>query len=277
MGFTVITLASLLVTNFVAQSVDKRLQGADRALGQSRFADYPRSAVRGEFRPNPTFWLKDVDFSCASPWNSDRGQLKAGTLISKRHIIFAKHFPIAKGTRIVFVGMDGGVCPLYVDAVKEIDRSDIAIGLLNAEVTPGITPAKILPADYANFIGDGSGLPTVSFTQGEKAYVNDLNAISTNALSRYMTSRKPTDSRRMQFRDRLIVGDSGNPVFLIVGNAPILLYCLKTGGAGGGPAIHRYRFEIQQVMDELCPGYKLESFDFSKVVRGLPLTYSIAL
>lgn len=259
---------AVCATNIVAQSVDKRLQGADRALGQSRFANYPRSATRGEFRPNSAFWLKDVDFSCASPWNSDRGQLKAGTLISKRHIIFAKHFPIEKGSRIVFIGTDGSICPLYVDAVKEIDQSDIAIGLLNAEVTPGVSPAKILPTDYAKYIGNGNGLPTVSFTQGEKACVNDLNAIATNAVSRYMTSRKPTDSRRIQFRDKLIIGDSGNPVFLIVGNEPILLYCLKTGGAGGGPAIHRYRNEIQQAMDELCPGYKLEEFDFSKIAGG---------
>lgn len=143
------------------------------------------------------------------------------------------------------------------------------VGLLDYEVTPNVHPAKILPVDYEKWIGDGSGLPTVTLTQTEKAYVNDLNPIPTNAVSRYMTSHRPTDSRRSQFRDQLIVGDSGNPVFLIVGNEPVLLYCLKTGGAGGGPAIHRYRYEIQQAMDELCPGYKLESFDFSKVGSGI--------
>ena len=262
---SLIVATALCVTNIITQSVDGRLQDADRILGRSRFVNYPQSATRDECRANPGFWLKDVDLSCASPWNSDRGRLKAGTLISKRHIIFAKHFPMAVGTRILFATTDGGVCPCRIAATKAIDGSDIMVGSLDYEVTPNVHPAKILPVDYEKWIGDGAGLPTVTLTQTEKAYVNDLCPIPTNVVLRYMSSRSPTESRRAQFRDKLIVGDSGNPVFLIVGTEPVLLYCLKTGGAGGGPAIHRYRFEIQQAMDELCPGYKLESFDFSKL------------
>ena len=265
MGMCLIAATALCVTNIITQSVDGRLQDADRVRGKSRFVNYPQSATRDAFCANAGFWLKDVDFSCASPWNSDRGRCKAGTLISKRHVIFAKHFPMAVGTRILFATTDGGVCPCRIAATKAIDGSDIMVGSLDYEVTPNVHPAKILPVDYEKWIGDGAGLPTITLTQTEKAYVNDLNSISTNAVSRYMTSRCPTDSRRLQFRDKLIVGDSGNPVFLIVGTEPVLLYCLKTGGAGGGPAIHRYRFEIQQAMDELCPGYKLEPFDFSKL------------
>ena len=62
-------------------------------------------------------------------------------------------------------------------------------------------------------------------------------------------------------------GDSGNPAFLIVDNQPILLYCLFRGGYGSGPALHLYRREIQAAMDELCPGYTLETFDFASVGR----------
>ena len=61
--------------------------------------------------------------------------------------------------------------------------------------------------------------------------------------------------------------DSGNPAFLLVGNEPILLYCLYSGGVGHGPAIHLYAKEVQKAMDELCPSYKLESFDFSKALH----------
>ena len=31
--------------------------------------------------------------------------------------------------------------------------------------------------------------------------------------------------------------------------------------------MHLFRNEIQTVMDELCPGYKLEEFDFAAVGR----------
>ena len=119
--------------------------------------------------------------------------------------------------------------------------------------------------DYEKWIGDGAGLPTVTLTQREKALVNDLTRISTNSFVRGMCCRKPESGLRGKFWDKLVLGDSGNPVFLLVGNEPILLFCVTLGGAGAGPAVHKFRFEIQQVMDELCPGYKLESFDFSKV------------
>ena len=56
--------------------------------------------------------------------------------------------------------------------------------------------------------------------------------------------------------------------FLLIGNEPILLYCLHTGGVGHGPSVFHHRKEIQQAMDELCPGYKLEAFDFGALKRN---------
>ena len=258
-------VASLLLTNVISGSVDSRLQKGEFV---SRFVGYAQNAPRDKYVPNPKFWAKDVDLSCASPWNSDRGRLKAGTLVSKRHIVFAKHFPIANGSRIVFVDNEGHHCPCRMIASAEVPNSDIKVGLLDYEVTPNIHPVKILPIDYEKYIGNGEGLPVVTLTQNEKACVTDLVAIQTNATSKAFFSRVPTDPTRARFREKIIVGDSGNPAFLIVGSEPILIGCLKMGGTGAGPAIHKFRFEVQCVMDELCPGYKLESFDFSKVVEA---------
>ena len=66
----------------------------------------------------------------------------------------------------------------------------------------------------------------------------------------------------MPFRDRLIGGDSGNPAFLLINDQPILIYCLTGGWSGSGDGLHFYQDKIQSLMDELCPGYKLEIFDF---------------
>lgn len=252
----------------IAEGIDSRLRIADPQTSLSRFVGYPGDAKRDVFRPNTNFWARGIDFSCASPWNSDRGQLKAGTLVSKRHVVFAKHFPIAPGSRIVFVTTDGGICPCRIKATKPLERGDIVVGALDYEVTPNVHPAKILPLDYEKWIGNGKGLPTVTLTQREQAYVNDLGAIQTNAAIRAITSRVPLDDLRAKFSGKLITGDSGNPAFLVVGNEPILLYCVTMGGPGTGTAIHRNREAIQQAMDELCPGYKLESFDFSKVAEA---------
>ena len=135
------------------------------------------------------------------------------------------------------------------------------IGALDYEVTPNIHPAKILPDDYAKYIGDGKGLPIVTFNQREQAYLSQLNCITSNHVSNVSA----TNGNWKALGGKIIVGDSGNPAFLLIGNEPILLYCLHTGGVGHGPSVFHHRKEIQQAMDDLCPGYKLEAFDFSKV------------
>ena len=269
-------VAGLLpLQQLAVESVEERIGRSDPKTCMDRFLNYPpnpaianaylpSSIVPHPFTPNPEFWLKDVDFSCVSPWNSGGGRLRAGTAISKRHIVFAKHFPLWKGVRIVFVGDDGGVCPCNIEAVKDIKDSDIMIGSLNAELTPNIHPAKILPDNYKKYLDYGVELPIVTFNQHEQASLMECGCISTNRFRKmgcYNTKRETWKP----FWRKLVVGDSGNPAFLLIGKDPILVYCVTHGGGGAGFAVHRYRREIQAAMDELCPGYKLEEFDFSQV------------
>lgn len=258
--------AALSAAEVAAQSVDSRIAADCSSAHLSRFTAISTSFWSGDpiFKPNTNFWLRGVDFSCASPWNTAGRNCRAGVAISKRHIIFAKHFPISAGTRIFFVGEDGGVCPCGVDATRTVaDKCDIMIGLLNAEVTPNIHPAKILPGDYEKYIGNCSGLPVVTFNQREEAYVTELISIRTNTLFRTISSHKPFTKKREHFKQVNENGDSGKPTFLIFNNEPILLYCQL--GANSGPGVHLFRKEIQKAMDALCPGYKLEEFDFARL------------
>lgn len=261
--------AALPVVDAATDGLARRIAEADPTAGLARFSDYPpskgklgfpRCLLEKPFPPNEKFWLKGVDFSCASPWNDECGALRAGTLISRRHVIFAKHFPLWKGVRILFVDDDGGVCPCRIEATKALDKCDIAVGLLDYEVTPNIRPAKILPENYASYIGDGKGLPVVTFNQRERALLSQVRCIATNGIS-HVTA---TNAIWKAFGGKIGIGDSGNPAFLLVGNEPILLYCLYSGGLGHGPSVFQYRREIQKAMDELCPGYTLEPFDFSR-------------
>ena len=99
----IILAGALLVFDFATNSIAQRIAGSDPAVSLSRFADYPPSKGKlgfprclweKPFPANEKFWLKGVNFSCASPWSDESGTVRAGTLISKRHIIFAKHFPL---------------------------------------------------------------------------------------------------------------------------------------------------------------------------------------
>ena len=262
-----IAVSALPVFDFATNSIAQRIVGVDPAVCLSKFSDYPpskgklgfpRCLFENPFPPNPDFWLRDVDFSCASPWSDETGPVRAGTLISRRHVIFAKHFPLWKGVRILFVDREGEVCPCRIEATKTLEKCDIAIGLLDYEVTPNIRPAKILPENFAEQIGDGKGLPIVTFNQGERAFLSECRGITTNRVM----NGASTNANWKALGDKIVVGDSGNPAFLLIGKEPILLYCLLSGGVGHGPAIHCHRREIQKAMDELYPGYKLESFDF---------------
>ena len=267
---------ALQVFDYATNCIAERIAGADPAVCLSRFVDYPPSKGRLGFprclweKPFPTnkkFWLKDVDFSCVSPWNDSCGAQRAGTLISKRHIILAKHFPLWKGVRIVFVDGDGAICPCRVEATKPLKSCDILIGLLDYEVTPNIHPVKILPEDYAKFIGRGKGLPVVTFNQREQVFLSRLDGISTNENIKLVCNVSATNQHWRVLGGNIVGGDSGKPAFLLIGNEPILLYCLLSGGPGLGPSVFHFRKEIQKAMDELCPGYKLEEFDFAALER----------
>ena len=263
-------IAATSILQMATEFIDERLSKANPTNSLGRFVGYPIGAQKDRFSFNPKFWAKGVDFSCVSPWNDTSGKLKAGTAISRRHIVFASHFSLQEGDRMTFIGEDGEVCPVGIKETKAIRKTDISIGLLDYELTPNIKPAKILPADYPRHIGTGKGLPVVTFNQDQQAFITELDALSTNINSQcsYLgNSHAPNDGRWSLFRKKIVVGDSGNPAFLLIGNEPILLYCLKFGGCGAGPLIHDFRKDIQAAMDELCPGYKLECFDFSKVVN----------
>lgn len=265
-----VLMSILPLYDFATNSLAARICGTDPAVCLSRFLEYPPSKGRLGFprclfeKPFPVnthFWLNDVDFSCVSPWSDNCGSLRAGTAISKRHVIFAKHFPLWSGVRILFVGFDGEICPCRIKATLPLDWCDIMIGLLDYELTPNIHPAKILPENFAQHIGDGKGLPIVTFNQREQALLSCLNGITSNGVFNVASTRETWKA----LGGEIVSGDSGNPAFMLIGNQPILLYCLFNGGVGHGPSIFHFRREIQKAMDELCPGYKLESFDFSKL------------
>ena len=260
---TVLLAVSPLLDESV-RFVNTRLEKAEPSASIGRFLNYPANAARECFVPNPEFWLKGVDFSCASTWNGAGGKTRAGTAISKRHIIFSGHFPLWTGVRILFVGEDGGVCPCTVKATQTVGNSDIVIGLLDAELTPNIRPAKVLPEDFGKHIGDGGTFPVVTFNQDRKALLTELVHLHEAGAMKSAFTIEPFREKWREFRVPLVVGDSGCPAFILIGGEPVLIYCVKVGGCGHGPAIHAYRTEIQGAMDALCPGYRLETFDFRR-------------
>jgi hypothetical protein len=205
---------------------------------------------------NTACWCADMDLTCLSPWNSDGGNNKAGTLISPRHILFAKHYRIATGATIRFVTADNQVVERTMTTRQDVADADLCLGLLDSDVPSTIGFARVLPADILDYMpGAAHRVAGLLLDQEEKALVGDLTAQSFNSFA------TPTDPQRLAFNEEIIGGDSGNPAFLLIdtgnGVEPVLATTWTGGGGGSGPNISALHDEINAAMTTLGGGYQL--------------------
>ena len=244
-----------------AKSIDDRIRSKNKTGAVAVYNDYQLSALTN---PNTNCWAYEIDFSCASPWNSANGSLRAGTLISPRHVLQAAHYASPIGTRFYFRGTDNQIYSAVSLATNHIADVDFTLSLLDEEVTNVVTVAKILPPDFGDFIKTGKGLPMLMLDYSEHAIVTDFAGCDSNSCN--ADGIVPISVDRSRFFEEVVIGDSGDPKFLVCGNEVILICTLLTYGSGCsgfGPFTTYYARQLQNSMDELCPGYQLQVFDFS--------------
>ena len=58
-------------------------------------------------------------------------------------------------------------------------------------------------------------------------------------------------------------GDSGNPMFIIINNQPVLLTVWTTGVSGSGTSVTAFKDDINYMMNSLGGGYQLDEIDLS--------------
>lgn len=73
----------------------------------------------------------------------------------------------------------------------------------------------------------------------------------------------PTSIRYPYFETK-IVGDSGNPVFLVVEGEVVLMFVFTYGGSGGGTSITYHYDAINAIIKRCGSGYHLTPVDLSK-------------
>lgn len=135
------------------------------------------------------------------------------------------------------------------------------MGVLDSPLPSTITPAKVLPADYATWI-DPIGLPVICFDQEEKATIANLADLTVTAV----WIDEPATEPRRDFYELPVSGDSGNPCFLIVGGQTVLLGCLLFPGMC--PSLHgTWRSGVEQAIISLGGTGSLTDVSFDTVVR----------
>jgi len=167
-------------------------------------------------------WTRTMDMSGVSFDNT-----RTATLITPRHVVMAKHYSRNPAEKVIFHDREG----------KRIERTligispaagDVTVGLLN-EPLPENYHRYSLPATNSN-IRKLIGKPVVVSDQKRSLFVHLINRIGGGSIA-FRHDEKETYG----WEKNLVVGDSGNPTFLIAGKELILIETHTTGGPGAGP------------------------------------------
>ena len=268
------------VLSIMARSIDDRLKATVASNAKCKFENYRSNGYNHTFLKNPNFWAIDVDTTCASVWNNFAwpGEFrKAGTLISRRHMVFANHFPAEVNKLVWFVGTDGNVYSNTIVNTKTIIGTDIQIALLATDTDEHVSPAMILPKDFAGYMNTGKGLPVLAFDYDEQGIVyeieTDLPIADSQQGERTVSTGIPASNHRILYHENVVVGDSGNPCFLLFGTNAVFLGAAHTGNHSVAtdmyegscfPFVTYYAEQIQDAMDALCPGYLLHYLDLNE-------------
>ena len=265
-----------------SRAIDDRIRDVDPTTAIPRFVNYFVNGTNGIFQLNTNFWARDLDLSCVNVWhNGTNPGTKAATLITRKHVVLANHW--YNGNKgYTFCDTNGQVC------VRSLLKSypisdDLRLGCLNEALPESFKPAQIPATNIVHYITTGKYLPTLCLNQEKGASVAELITIDTETTSdrgiHYQhygctSQTNLVSAQRCNVRGATVDGNSGCPVFVVVGDELVLLFSKHLGQKGGetwrrywGPVLP-FRLEaIQRKIDEWegpdASQYQVESFDFS--------------
>lgn len=210
---------------------------------------------------NTGCWCNGIvqQLTCMSPWNSSGSNTRAGTVISPRHIIFANHYQIGAGATVRFVTADNQVVSRTMTGSLQA-YSDLQVGILDSDLPSSISFCKVAPPNLASYIAVDAmvyslQVPSMGTDQEEKALISVMRSNCSFA--------QPSIAAFTPYYEEKIVGDSGNPAFLIINGELMLLTTWWYGGGGSGPSVYSHNVEINAAMATLGGGYQVTPMDLS--------------
>jgi len=220
---------------------------------------------------NTSAWVAAIDWTGVSPWNSNGSNRKAGTAVTEKHLIHAWHsgYTPPSGT-IRFILADNTIVDRQIVARAQVGTTDIGITELDTALPSGVKKYKVLPDDWADYfaVENLRGTLCVAFDQEEKALARQITRLveSTGPTSAYHTTTEglpnDTDNDYGALTEVLVGGDSGNPLFLLLDDEPILLGCHFT--AGGVPLLSNHITAINAAIDAMgSTGLTITEVDLS--------------
>ncbi len=165
-------------------------------------------------------WTSQFDLTGVS-WNHPT----TATLIAPQYVVMAAHFQRSPHIPVMFHDKKGNPHERYIVATQSIAGTDVAIGKLNMTVPPEVKRYRFVNAADAIV-----GKPVIVTDQTMTLSVHRIDAIS-GAHIRFTN----IPDLHPIYQRNLVVGDSGNPTFLLKNGELLLVETHTTGGPGAGP------------------------------------------
>lgn len=162
-------------------SMNTLISSNSASAAKARFSS--RNTGTHTFTRNESFWGIGLNgLSAISPNNSRNQNRRAGTALTRRHIICAAHFPLSVGDTVDFVEDGGGAAvattrtivqakmhPLYAGQSGNYCY-DIQICLLDSDLPAGIDFMEVMPSNSGDYTGQYSWMGTgmCQFDQEQK-------------------------------------------------------------------------------------------------------------
>jgi hypothetical protein len=224
------------------------------SVSQTMFSVYDNASKTYTYDPASLNAKVGGKLSCVAAWNSStNGRQKAGTLITRKHAWYADHYLPGVGSTVRFVKLDGTVVERTIVRQTQVaGMVDCNIATLNEPIND-IEPARLFdPAEFP------SKFPTYWSKAADRVWDEDILAAMVPAFtldqqrSRTRTLlwnlvSSPVDRTQCAYTlapsqpnpaPLAVAGDSGSPVFAILGTGePVLLSVTWAPTWAGGATI----------------------------------------
>jgi hypothetical protein len=246
--------------------------GADRRLF-SGFTQATFSWIR-----NPASWVRVFNWTGVAAGINGLGGVGGGTLISRRHVLLANHVPYPdRPFDIFFVNKDSRTFSYKVTNVQQVGDTDIAIGTLDRDADASLNVYRVLPDNWAQYISNKAEkfnrmgvtgtsyalvLPVLYVNQDRKVSTADVFGIMAGAARVGVPAFEPARS----FGEGVRGGDSGNPIFAMLGDEIVLLGAWHQGKSGDQIGAFPWLISQKPAIEKII-GQKLQVADMSGLGR----------